>query len=116
MQTPIILTPCGWLHERFRQRARKMLWVLELHQAHAVLTRVDEPGHPGEPDIGNTVLGLESWQVVVFDFHAALAQFADLGPHVGDAEGCLRLLVPGPHAALGDSQRINYPYQQAKHT
>src|SRR6266568_5082365 len=82
--------------------ARRVLWVLELYHAHAVLARVDEPGHPGEADIGNAVLGLESWQVVVFDLHAASAQFADLGPHIGDAEGRLRLLVLGPHAALRD--------------
>ena len=42
------------------------------------------------------------WYVVVFDLHATPAQFADLGTQVGDAEGCLRLLVLGPHAALGD--------------
>src|SRR5712692_9595707 len=88
--------------ERVWWRARRVLWGLELDQAHAVLARVDEPGHPGEPDIGNAVVGLESWQVVVFDLHAAPAQFADLGAHVGDAEGRLRLLVLGPHAALGD--------------
>src|SRR6266568_6936912 len=88
--------------ERVWWRSRRVLWGLELHQAHAVVGRVDEPGHPGEPDIGNTVLGLESWRVVVFDLHAAPAQTASLGPHIGDAEGSLRLLVPGPHAALGD--------------
>src|SRR5215469_13305643 len=63
------------------------LWVLELDQAHAVVVRVDEPGHPGEADIGNAVVGLESWQVVVFDLHAAPAQFADLSAYVSDAEG-----------------------------
>src|SRR6266851_1321621 len=100
MQTPIILTPFGWLHERRWWRARKVLGVLELYQAHAVVGRVEEPGHPGEPDIGDAVLGLESWQVVVFDRNPAPPQVADLGPHIGDAEGCLRLLVLGPHAAL----------------
>src|SRR6266516_2712092 len=102
MPTPITLTPFGWLHERGWWRARKALGVLELYQAHAVVGRVDEPGHPGEPDIGNTVLGLESWEVVVFDLHAAPAQFANLGAHVGDTEGRLCLLVLGPHAALRD--------------
>jgi hypothetical protein len=79
-----------------------VLWVLELDQAHAVLGRIDEPGHPGEADIGNAVLGLEPWQVVVFDLHAEPTQAASLGAHVSDAEGRLRLLVLGPHAALGD--------------
>src|SRR5215831_5415219 len=82
--------------------ARRILWILGLDQAHAILGRVDEPGHPGESDIGNAILGLESWQAVVLDLYAASAQFADLGPHVGNAEGSLRLLVLGPHATLGD--------------
>jgi hypothetical protein len=48
MPTPITLTQFRWWY------ARNLLWVLELYQAHAVVGRVDEP------DIGNTVLGLES--------------------------------------------------------
>ena len=104
MPTPITLTQFGWLHERGWWRTRKVLWVLELDHAHAVVGRVNEPGHPGEPDIGNTVLGLESWNVVVFDLHAAVAQFADLCPHIGDAKGSLRLLVLGPHDPVTDQQ------------
>src|SRR5258708_4550656 len=44
--------------ERVWWRAIRVLWGLELHQAHAVVGRVDEPGHPGEPAIINTVLAL----------------------------------------------------------
>ena len=60
---------------------------LRLHGVHAlVLEKL------AEPTMQSRALGL----------HAAPAQFADLGPHGGSAEGCLRLLVLGPHAALRD--------------
>ena len=48
----------GCSYERAWWRASRVLWVLELYQANTVLARVDEPGHPGEPDIGNAVFGL----------------------------------------------------------
>jgi hypothetical protein len=56
-----------------RRGARTVLWVLELHHSYVVLARVNEPSHPGEPDIGNAVFGLQPWQVVVFDLHATPA-------------------------------------------
>ena len=45
--------------------------LLELEDAQRVLTRVDDERGPGEPDVGDAVLGLQTGQVVFLDRDAA---------------------------------------------
>jgi len=78
--------------------------LLDLHDSYAVLSRVDEPGPPGKPDIGDAVDGLVTRQVVILDVHAAPAELGDLAAEVGNAKSRLGLVVFGAHRALADCE------------
>src|ERR1700745_2397577 len=77
---------------------------LDLEDAESVRCWVDDPGGPGEADVGDAVFCLEPRGVVVFDLDAAGAEFGQLGTDVADLPRCLGLLVGGPGGALGHVQ------------
>src|SRR5262245_30680661 len=87
-----------------RRCAGPLPGALELEDADRVLARVDDPGGPGEADVGDTVLGLQAGHVVVLDLDSAGAQFRDLGTDVRHPPSGLRLLVRGADRALGHGQ------------
>src|SRR5437879_8326162 len=74
--------------------------LLDLDHSDTVLARIDEPGHPGEANVGDTIDGLEARRVVVLDLDAALLQLSDLRPNVLHAERRLRLIIFGANRAL----------------
>src|SRR5262245_6518851 len=78
--------------------------MLELENAERVLAGIDDPGGPGETDVGDTVLRLQPWHVVVLDGDATGAQLGYLGADVCELPGCLGVLVCGASGALGHVQ------------
>src|SRR5215216_7707447 len=94
----------AWFDERDGSGAPRPRLLLELEDAEGVLARVDDPGRPGEADIGDAVLGLEPGQVVVLDLDPAGAEPRHLGPEVADLPRRLGLLVGRPNRALGHVQ------------
>src|SRR5712675_1244610 len=61
---------------------RCSLPVLEYRER--VPTRIDDPGHPGEAEIGDAIDRLEVRQVIVLDGDPAASDFVHLGPKVGN--------------------------------
>ncbi len=54
--------------------ASKALWLtslLDLEDAQRVFARVDDERRPGEPDVGDAVLGFQAGQVVLLDLDTA---------------------------------------------
>jgi hypothetical protein len=43
----------------------------ELHDADAVLSRVDEPCHPSKADVRDSIYGLEAWQIVFLNLDSS---------------------------------------------
>src|SRR5512132_857115 len=78
--------------------------LLDLEDAQRVLAWVGEPRRPGEPDVGDAVLGLQAAQVAVLLWDPTCPQLDALGPHVADMPGGLCLGVGGPGGALGHAQ------------
>src|SRR4029450_9339021 len=77
---------------------------LELQAGAGVLAWADDPGNPGEPEVGDAVLGLEAGQVVVLNLDPARTELGDLGAQVRYLPGHLGLLVGGADGALGHVQ------------
>jgi hypothetical protein len=65
-QRPESLTRC-------RVRPIGSFWpaLLDLEDAQSVMTGIDDPRSPREPDVGDPVLGLQAGQVVVLDRDSA---------------------------------------------
>src|SRR6184192_222060 len=76
--------------------------LLDLDHSDAVLGRIDEPGHPREANVGDTVDRLEAGHVVLLDLDPAAAEFGHLAADVLHPPACLRLLILGPDAAFAD--------------
>src|SRR3954468_9345940 len=51
---------------------------LELDDAKGVLAWVDDPGRPGQLEIGDSVIGLQPRKVIVLDFDPAGTELPDL--------------------------------------
>src|SRR6266581_8353226 len=78
--------------------------LLDLEDAQRVLPRVDDERCPGEPDVGDAVLGLQTRHVVVLDLDTAGPKLCDLSTYVLDEPRCLRLRVRRPRGALSHGQ------------
>jgi hypothetical protein len=52
-------------------KARWLSLLLDLEDAQRVFARVDDERCPGEPDVGDAILGLQTGQVVLLDLDAA---------------------------------------------
>jgi AcrR family transcriptional regulator len=82
-----------------------------LHDPKTILARVDEPGDPGKPDVGDSVDRLEPRKVVVLDLHASRAQGAELCVEIFDAPGCLRLLIGRTDGALRHNEAVSVAFE-----